>query len=72
MHTTHDEVKKRFQFEKPSEKQDGRLKILSTQTQEFAETIDRICPDGREKSLALTRLGEAFMWAGKSIVSIKE
>ena len=29
----------------------------------MAELVDDLCPDGREKSLALTRLEEAVMWA---------
>lgn len=69
MRMTHEEVKKKFRFERPSENQDDRLKILSAKTQEFAEMLDNLCPDGREKSLVFTKLEEAFMWAGKSIMS---
>ena len=34
---------------------------------DYAQKIDELCPDGREKSLALTKLEEASMWANKSI-----
>jgi len=33
----------------------------------LAEVISKKCPDGREKSLALTKLEEAVMWANESI-----
>jgi hypothetical protein len=32
----------------------------------LAETLEAL-PDGRAKSLALTKLEEAFMWAGKAV-----
>lgn len=34
---------------------------------EFAHMIDEFCPDSREKSLAITKLEEAVMWANASI-----
>ena len=34
---------------------------------ELAEIIDDACPDSREKSLALTNLQQATMWANASI-----
>ena len=33
----------------------------------FAELIDQRCPDSREKSLAITKIEEAMMWANSSI-----
>lgn len=34
---------------------------------ETSRTIDRICPDSREKSLAVTALEEAMMWANAAL-----
>ena len=39
---------------------------------QFAHIIDNVCPEGREKSLAFTRLEEAVMWANKSISRMDE
>jgi hypothetical protein len=32
-----------------------------------AQFVDRICPDGREKSTAITKLEEAMFWANAAI-----
>lgn len=63
-----DDLKHRFDYHPPStdevasDHQSARLMLL-----EAAEEISRICPDGREKSLALTKLEEAMFWANASI-----
>jgi hypothetical protein len=60
---------------------DDRFKHHPPSTQEVADThievrrllselagrIDSLVPDGREKSLAITKLEEAAMWANKAI-----
>lgn len=33
----------------------------------LAELLDAMCPDGREKSLAITQLEQAQFWANASI-----
>jgi hypothetical protein len=37
----------------------------------FAEKINELCPDSREKSLAITHLEDAVMWANASIARNK-
>ena len=34
---------------------------------EFAYLLNDLCPDSREKSLAMTKLEECVMWANASI-----
>lgn len=59
---------KRFRFY-PAEDQVTRDKhetvrmVCST----AATALDGLCPDGREKSLAMTALEEAMMWANAAI-----
>lgn len=40
---------------------------LRADFKETAKQIDHLCPDSREKSLALTNLEQALMWAVASI-----
>ncbi len=40
---------------------------LRTALRLAAEVIETLCPEGREKSLALTRLEEAMFWGNAAI-----
>lgn len=40
---------------------------IRTKGKELAYLIDGICPNSREKSLAMTKLEESVMWANASI-----
>jgi hypothetical protein len=54
--------------------EDKKIKCLNIKNavKQLAFDIDNVCPEGREKSLAFTRLEEAVMWANKSVSRIDE
>lgn len=47
--------------------QAGRYEIIRDQARGFAHLLNDLCPDSREKSLALTKLQEAVQMANASI-----
>lgn len=53
---------------KPSEDAIERIEQLREAAKSLGHQIIDLCPDGREKSLALTHLEETVMWGVKSIV----
>lgn len=62
------EVIGRFEHYPPNS--DAQIKLYKTVRRELglvAEFIDVSCPDGREKSLAITKLEEAMFWANAAI-----
>jgi hypothetical protein len=56
-----------FTYHKPFGTQTLRYEKLRFIAKELAMSIDSTCPDSREKSLALTNLEQAVMWANASI-----
>lgn len=62
------DINNRFDYHKPQT--DRVVKAHETVRKELrvmADTIDSLVPDGREKSLAITKLEEAMMWANAGI-----
>ena len=47
--------------------QEKKYSRIRHKAKELAYIIDEECPDSREKSLAMTKLEEASMWANASI-----
>ncbi len=47
--------------------QGARSDLLRTRAKLLAEGFMTLCEDGRERSIAITRLEESLMWAVKSI-----
>lgn len=47
--------------------QEEKYRRIRDKAKELAYLIDEECPDSREKSLAMTKLEEASMWANASI-----
>jgi hypothetical protein len=61
------ELEKRFTYHLPKEGQPEKYTKIRNIAIELAELIDWECPESREKSLSITKLEEAVMWANASI-----
>ena len=56
-----------FTYHPPTGEQQARYQGLTQDARTLAFTILMVCPDSREKSLALTKLQEVRMWANAAI-----
>lgn len=65
--TNKDRIDNSFKHHAPKEGQPEKYTIIRADGLTMATTIDMFCPDSREKSLALTKLEEAVMWANAAI-----
>jgi hypothetical protein len=63
----HAEIHKRFTYHPPKPDQLPRYHTLRNHAASLAEHISNDCPPSRERSLALTKLEEAIMWANAAI-----
>lgn len=61
------EIEVRFTYHAPKGNQQLRYERIRTFAKGLAYVIEQTCPDSREKSLALTNLEQAVMWANASI-----
>ena len=61
-----------FTYHKPTDDMLPKFEELRNKAMEFSLLIDDLVPDGREKSLAQTKLQEVVMWANAGIVIPKE
>lgn len=64
---TADQINNNFQYHAPKEGQPEKYNELRAKAKEFAEAINELCPDSREKSVALTELETAMMWANAAV-----
>ena len=56
-----------FTYHKPTEVQQVQYELIRERARHLAHDINSQCPESREKSLALTKLREAVMWANAAI-----
>ncbi|MDT2173021.1 DUF7681 family protein, partial [Paenibacillus larvae] len=56
-----------FKYHAPKEGQPEKYTAIREKAKELAYLIDELCPNSREKSLALTNLEQAVMWANAAI-----
>lgn len=61
------DIEKRFTYHAPKEGQPEKYAKIRSTARGLAELVYDLCPAGREKSLALTKVEEAVMWANAAI-----
>lgn len=67
-----EQIEKNFTYHPLKEGQPELYNSIRDKAKQLAYTINDICPESREKSLAMTKLEEALMWANASIARAKE
>jgi|TARA_Y100000310_G_scaffold199226_2_gene199219 hypothetical protein len=69
METLSDEsrVERDFTYHPPTEDSVPKFTAIRDEAKDLALLIVRLCPPSRERSLALTKLEEAVMWANAGI-----
>jgi hypothetical protein len=66
-HRTREQLDQAFIYHAPNAEQPLRYQALRYSAKELAEMVALYCPDSREKSVALTKIDEAVMWANAAI-----
>ncbi len=64
---TDEQIENTFTYHRPFGNQPQRYEDLRNEAKSLAKTIQQACPESREKSLAITSLQQAIMWANASI-----
>lgn len=64
---TPEQIANIFTYHPPFGDQPHRYQEIRLHARNLAERINSCCPESREKSLALTNLQQAVMWANASI-----
>lgn len=60
-------IENNFSYHSPFGDQPKRYETIRSMGKQLAEYLISNCPDSRERSLAITKLEEAVMWANASI-----
>jgi len=61
------DLENRFTFHPASSEQAELYQYIRAEARNFAEYLDSVLPESREKSLAVTHLEETVFWANASI-----
>lgn len=61
------ELDKRFTYHPPKGDQTDRYFRIRAKAYQLAELVEELAPESRERSLAITKIEEAVMWANASI-----
>ena len=61
------EIELRFTYHSPNPVQTQHYTVIRGRAKRLAETFAALCPDSRERSLAITKLEESVMWANAAI-----
>lgn len=69
---SHEELEGRFRYHSLTPKQRMAINSMRDTTMGLAVILNERLPEGREKSLAMTKLEECAMWANKAIACLTE
>lgn len=61
------DLEKNFTYHAPTEEQKEIYKNIRKMAYDYAEYIQKVSPQSRELSLALTKIEESVMWANAGI-----
>ncbi len=61
------QIENNFMHHSPKEGQTEKYEAIREKAKELAYLIEDVCPNSREKSLAITKLEECSMWANASV-----
>lgn len=64
---TQEQIDNIFTYHPPFGTQSQRYVTIRQIAKMFAENINALCPESREKSLALTSVQQAVMWSNSAI-----
>lgn len=64
---TEDQIQNIFTYHAPKGDQATRYVTLRDKAKELALMVNALCPESREKSLALTNIQQSIMWANAAI-----
>ena len=62
-----EDLERRFTYHPPKPGQEGKFDDIRSCALELALVVEDAAPPSREKSLAITKLEEAVMWANAAI-----
>lgn len=62
-----EQIENNFKYHAPKEGQPEKYEELRSAFKELAYKIEELCPNSREKSVAMTNLETAQFWANASI-----
>lgn len=62
-----EQIENNFMYHPPKDEQPSRYFTIREECKKLALLINALGPDSREKSLAITKIEEAVMWANASI-----
>lgn len=61
------DLENRFTYHAPKDNQPHKYEMIRDFALNFATLLNSVCPESREKSLAITHLEEVCFWANASI-----
>lgn len=67
MKTFNEQIENNFSYHAPKEGQPEKYNKLRDKAKELAYLISEVCPNSRERALAITKLEECSMWANAAI-----